>query len=130
MSVVKGILHVNLTIGPGSVALAQAHDFYVGLLGLGELDRPAETDNGVPGYWLDCGGGQQIHLSVEERASDLNGPSKRHAAFQVDDLAGLRSRLASADVPLEDIGQSLAGAGRFFARDPWGNRIELIQFYN
>lgn len=122
----KGILHVNLTIDPGPEALAEAHRFYVDLLGLEELYRPAQTDSGRPGYWLGFENGQQIHISAEPDSESYNGPSRRHAAFQVADLKGLRQRLADAGEHVEDADQ-FPGQSRFFARDPWGNRLEFVE---
>ncbi|HEX2916425.1 MAG TPA: VOC family protein [Chloroflexia bacterium] len=126
MAQLKGILHVNLTIAPGPEALAEARRFYVDVLGCKELYRPPETDNGRPGYWLDCGSGQQIHISAEQDASSYNGPSGRHAAFQVENLEELKAHLLRAGASVED-GMQFPNMRRCFARDPWGNRLELVQ---
>ncbi len=122
----KGILHVNLTIAPGPEAIAEARRFYVDLLGLTELERPAETDDGRPGYWLAFESGQQIHLSAEPQASSYNGPSNRHAAFEEANLTALKQRLLEGGAQLEETYQ-FPGQRRFFARDPWGNRLEFVE---
>ncbi len=129
MGYLKGILHANLTIAPGDEAIEQAHRFYVDLLGLGVLDRPPETDNFTPGFWLDCGNGQQIHISSEPHPETYNGPSKRHTAFQVSNLAGLKAALEAAGVEVQVQDQQFAGMSRIFARDPWGNGLELVEYF-
>lgn len=123
----QGILHVNLTIAPGEAAFAEARHFYIDLLGLEELPRPDETDSNAPGYWLGCGNGQQIHLSAESEAQNLNSASRRHAAFQVGNLAELHAQLEAAQVPLQHPKHTPDGIKRFFARDPWGNRLEFVE---
>lgn len=128
MGYLKGILHANLTIAPGPEAIEQAHHFYVDLLGLGVLDRPAETDNYTPGFWLDCGNGQQIHISSEPKPETYNGPSKRHTAFEVTDIDRLKADLEAAGTEVQVQGQQFAGMRRIFARDPWGNGLELVEY--
>ena len=98
------------------------------LLGLGVLDRPAETDKYTPGFWLDCGNGQQIHISSEANPESYNLPSKRHTAFQVSNLPGLKADLEAAGFPVEIQSQQFAGMRRIFARDPWGNGLELVEY--
>jgi catechol 2,3-dioxygenase-like lactoylglutathione lyase family enzyme len=122
----KAITHVNLTIAPGEEALATALHFYVDLLGLTRLPRPNDIDGGRPGLWLGFGNGQQIHISAEAQAASYNAPSNRHAAFEVEDLAALRQLLSEAGAALEDASK-IPGQSRFFARDPWGNRLEFMQ---
>ena len=41
-------------------------------------------------------------------------------------LEALRARLLAARVPLRDDGERVAGLVRFFAEDPWGNRLEFV----
>ncbi|NWJ47858.1 MAG: VOC family protein [Chloroflexi bacterium] len=122
----KGILHVNLTISPGAAALAEAHHFYVQVLGLEVLERPDSVDSGSPGWWLGCQNGQQIHISAEQNPDKYNAPSSRHAAFQVESLEVLQQRLQENGVTIISDSQ-FAGQRRFFVRDPWGNRLEFVE---
>jgi len=127
MGYLAGIHHVNLTIEVGPEALEDAYKFYHELLGLELLPRPEDTDSGSPGYWLALGNsGQQIHISSEPKAEEYNEPSRRHCAFLVNNLAEVRTQLIDAGikttVPEESPGQS-----RMFCRDPFGNRLELIE---
>jgi catechol 2,3-dioxygenase-like lactoylglutathione lyase family enzyme len=110
------VAHVNLSVQ----ALAPARDFYADVLGLEAAPRPA--DAGVrPGCWFRVGA-VEIHIS-EEPGVD-NASSRRHVAFEVDDLAAARARLVAAGCVPED-GWPLPGIERFFVRDPSGNRLEL-----
>ncbi len=127
MSLLQGLLHVNLTIAPGPEALEQCRRFYVEGLGLEELYRPPTIDDGRPGYWLSCGGHQQIHISDEPEAAKFNLPSRRHAAFQVSDMDAWRKRLEQAGAIIIDNTPQLARQTRLFARDPWGNLLEFVE---
>ncbi|HEX9371268.1 MAG TPA: VOC family protein [Roseiflexaceae bacterium] len=64
-----------------------------------------------------------IHLGVEQ---DFAPAHKAHPALIVDDLEASRRALAAAGVSIvsED---SLPDVPRFYAADPFGNRIEFIQ---
>jgi catechol 2,3-dioxygenase-like lactoylglutathione lyase family enzyme len=60
-----------------------------------------------------------IHLSI---ASDAPG-DQRHFGLEVEDVDALRARLVAAGIVV-DAGRP-APWKRFFARDPFGNRIEF-----
>jgi catechol 2,3-dioxygenase-like lactoylglutathione lyase family enzyme len=126
MSYIVGIDHVTIQIDEGEDALREALGFYVGLLGLAELDRPPNTDNGRPGAWLGCGAGQQLHIITGAGATAENRASRRHPAFRVQDLNGLRSRIEAAGVEIV-AGNRFPGQQRFFVRDSWGNRLEFVE---
>jgi hypothetical protein len=64
----------------------------------------------------------RIHLGVEP---DFRPARKAHPAFVVTDLAGLRSRFADSGVETADA-EPLAGFDRFYAYDPFGNRLECV----
>ena len=51
---------------------------------------------------------------------------KAHPALLVDDLEGLRGRLARSGVAVvED--EPLPGFSRFYVSDPFGNRLEFLE---
>ncbi|MGH7815089.1 MAG: VOC family protein [Candidatus Binataceae bacterium] len=125
MAPIVGLDHVNLLIDEGGDALAKAREFYCDLLGLEPLQRPANTDSGHPGWWLQCGA-QQLHLTTDKDASAANRVSRRHPAFRVADLAAMRARLEAAGVEIV-AGNRFPGQERFFVRDPWGNRLEFVE---
>jgi len=115
---VSGIHHVQVSIPPGGEPAARR--FYSELLGLPELEKPASLgDRG--GVWFACGD-QQLHCGVEPEVAR----SRRHPAFLTDDLDALRAHLLAGDVPVVDDRQ-IPGYRRFYAEDPFGNRIELLQ---
>ena len=118
---VSGIDHVQVAAPPGREADARA--FYGGLLGLAELDKP-EALRGRGGAWFAAGdAGQQLHVGVENPFAPAR---KAHPALRVDDLDGLAARLAGAGVaPAWD--DAIPGLRRFYAADPFGNRIELLE---
>jgi catechol 2,3-dioxygenase-like lactoylglutathione lyase family enzyme len=114
---IRRLAHVNISVEK----LEPARAFYGQVLGLEAAPRPA--DAGVrPGCWFRVG---DIEVHVSEEAGADNARSRRHVAFEVDDLAAARRRLAEAGYALEE-GRPLPGIARFFVRDPSGNRIELF----
>ena len=101
----------------------EARRFYGELLGLAELAKPDVLAR-RGGAWFACGS-QQLHVGVTE---DFEAARKAHPALRVTDVAELE-RLAER---LEHGGvavrwhEDLPGARRFYAEDPWGNRVELL----
>ena len=125
MSFIVGLDHITIQIDEGGAALSDALHFYVEVLGLEPIDRPANTDNGRPGAWLRCGAAQQLHIITGTGATAENRASRRHPAFRVSDLEALRQRLAAAGVEFIE-GNRFPGQERFFVRDPFGNRLEFV----
>jgi catechol 2,3-dioxygenase-like lactoylglutathione lyase family enzyme len=112
------IHHVQIAVPPGSEA--RARSFYVGVLGLAEVPKPpALAARG--GLWLSLGD-SELHLGVEKA---FRPALKAHPAFEVLDLDGLRRRLEAAGVRTEEDGE-LPGRQRFYAHDPFGNRLEFV----
>ena len=118
-AVITRIDHIQLTSPAGCEAAAR--DFYGTILGLREVQKPA-TLRARGGCWFQCGD-QQLHIGVE---ADFRPAKKAHPAFAVRDLDGLRSRLRSRNVKTDD-DDSLPGVRRFYAEDPFGNRLEFLE---
>lgn len=116
---IVGLDHVQLAMPAGGEDVARA--FYVGVLGLAEVPKPADLAR-RGGCWF-AGGGVNIHLGVEEPFAPAR---KAHPALLVDDLPAMRERLAACDVGFTE-GSPLDGYTRGDVRDPFGNRIELMQ---
>jgi catechol 2,3-dioxygenase-like lactoylglutathione lyase family enzyme len=118
---IEGLDHVQVAAPAGCER--EARRFYGELLGLTELPKP-QVLAGRGGAWFACGA-QQLHVGVAE---DFAAARKAHPALRVTDVAELE-RLAER---LEHAGvaarwdEDLPGARRFYAEDPWGNRVELL----
>lgn len=118
MSII-GIDHVQLAMPHGGEE--QARRFYIGVLGMHELTKPAHL--AVSGGCWFAGGSAHVHLGVEEG----HRPSRKaHPALLVRDLAALVQRLEMAGVPFT-AGKPLGGYIRGDITDPFGNRIELME---
>ena len=98
-----------------------AREFYGTLLGLREIEKPASL-RARGGCWFQCGD-QQVHIGVE---SDFRPAKKAHPAFLVSELDKLREHFIAGGVKITD-DDSLPGARRFYAEDPWGNRLEFLE---
>ena len=102
-----GINHVALEVGDLEAAL----EFYGAVFSFSLRGR-------VPGMaFLDLG--DQFLALSEGRTQPTD--DERHFGLVVDDLEKAREALAQADVPV------LPGRGVNF-RDPWGNRVELVDY--
>ena len=99
----------------------EARGFFCGLLGLEELPKPAALA-ARGGAWFVVGP-QQLHVGVED---DFAPARKAHPAFMVDDVDMLAERLATAGVAVH-WDDAVPGLRRFYAADPWGNRLEFLQ---
>ncbi|MGI0131042.1 MAG: VOC family protein [Thermoplasmata archaeon] len=110
--------HVQIAAPPGSEPRARA--FFVDVLGMTEIPKPSNPAR-RGGIWLDFGE-TQLHIGVDRRFR----PSERaHPAFEVDDLEAVRDRLRGRGIETwED--EPFPGRRRFYARDPFGNRLEFL----
>ncbi|HYN83969.1 MAG TPA: VOC family protein [Pyrinomonadaceae bacterium] len=114
----KRINHVQVCIPRG--AEGEARDFYGRLLGLREIPKPAELRESG-GLWFEMAD-VQLHVSVEDEMVR----TKRHPAFEVEDIAGVRQYLEANAVRTRDE-RDAGGMRRFSLFDPFGNRIELME---
>ncbi|HEY3676583.1 MAG TPA: VOC family protein [Candidatus Tumulicola sp.] len=111
---------MQLAIPPGEEA--RAREFYAGILGMIEIEKPGELRS-RGGAWF-ASGGVQLHLGVEP---EFVPAKKAHPALRCHDYDALLRKLREAGVavtsetmPLED------GSEHAYIHDPFGNRIELI----
>jgi catechol 2,3-dioxygenase-like lactoylglutathione lyase family enzyme len=112
--------HAQITIPEGAEEAGRR--FYCGLLGLPEIAKP-ESLAGRGGFWLQLGD-TQVHVGTEAGVDRL--ATKAHLAYEVSDVAAWRARLEEAGImPLDAV--TIPGYARFECRDPFGNRLELIQ---
>ena len=117
---VVGLDHVQLAAPPGCEEEARA--FYGGLIGLEEVAKP-EPLRARGGAWFQAGA-QQLHIGVEDAFAPAR---KAHPALRVRDdaLEALAARLTDAGVAVT-WDDAIPGTRRFYAEDPWGNRLELL----
>ena len=115
---ILGIDHVQLSMPVGGED--EARRFYGSVLGLREVAKPPELA-GRGGCWF-VGSGAAVHLGVER---DFRALVKAHPAFLVRDLAGAREALIDAGATVEEDDSGVA-VRRCYVRDPFGNRIELV----
>jgi catechol 2,3-dioxygenase-like lactoylglutathione lyase family enzyme len=116
--------HVQLAAPPGAEPAARR--FYGELLGLEELPKPAPLAV-RGGFWfaLPGEGGGQIHIGIE---ADFRPARKAHVALRLpseDALWALYAHLEKSGVAVRK-DTELPGVARFYADDPWGNRLELV----
>jgi catechol 2,3-dioxygenase-like lactoylglutathione lyase family enzyme len=109
--------HVQLAIPTGGEPECRA--FWGDLLGMDELEKPPVLA-ARGGCWF-RGGGVEVHLGVER---DFTAAAKAHPGILVDDLPGLAETLAAVEVTWDD---EFPGHARFYAADPFGNRLEFLE---
>lgn len=115
-----GIDHIQIAAPPNSEE--QARQFYGELLGMKEIPKP-ENLKGRGGCWFQCGA-QEVHIGIQETFTPAK---KAHPGFTVNALQQLKSRLEAAHCTISDE-PPIAGRARFFTHDPFGNRIEFLEF--
>jgi len=118
---VVSLSHVNVTVP--AEAEAAAKTFYQTVLGLKEIPKPAGTRQNL-GAWYELGG-LQLHLSVEEKAT--NAASDRHVCYVVADIAVAERHIRDSGTEIISDPRPIAGVKRFYVRDPGGNLIEIVQ---
>jgi catechol 2,3-dioxygenase-like lactoylglutathione lyase family enzyme len=116
---VARIDHIQIAAPEGCESAAR--DFYGSVLGMKEIEKPPVL-HARGGCWFECGS-QQLHIGVER---DFQAAKKAHPAFAVFHLDELREALRARGVKVVD-DDSLPGARRFYAEDPWGNRLEFVE---
>jgi len=116
---IVGIDHLQLAMPSGGEDRARA--FYRDVLGLEEEPKPAALA-GRGGVWFRSGA-VSVHLGVD---SDFRPAARAHPAFRVEGLPGFIVRCTKAGHPVErDV--PVPGMERVSVRDPFGNRIELVE---
>ncbi len=116
-----GVDHVQLAAPPGCEE--QARSYFGGLLGWEEIKKPASL-RGRGGVWFRCGR-HEVHIGVQR---DFVPAAKAHPCFAVDGLDELRGRLTQAGVEVrDDDARTEEGVRRFYASDPFGNRLEFME---
>ncbi|KPI04872.1 Glyoxalase-like domain containing protein [Actinobacteria bacterium OK074] len=111
--------HVQVGMPAGQEDLARS--FYAGVLGMTEVAKPPVLA-ARGGAWFRAEG-VELHLGVEQ---DFRPARKAHPAFLVVDLDALGALLTVHGFePRWD--DDFPGHRRFYADDPFGNRLEFLQ---
>ncbi len=120
---ILGLHHAHITIPKGSED--KGREFYCDLLGLSEIEKP-ESLKSRGGFWLKVGD-REVHIGTEDVIDRTK--SKAHLAYLADDITYWKDTLQQNGI---DIIESIAipGYRRFEFRDPFGNRVEMIQQEN
>lgn len=100
--------------------LEETRLFYTRVIGLQPITRPDVFSS--DGYWFKVAD-IEMHIGVE----DSLPRSIRHTAFEVSDIAAARKHLVSNGVEIVEE-PLILGRERFAFIDPFGNRMELLQF--
>lgn len=116
---IVAIDHVQLAMPAGGEE--RARDFYIGVLGLAEVAKPADLA-ARGGCWFE-NSAVRVHLGVER---EFQPARKAHPAFRVTDLAALLVRARDRGVHVYDEEQR-DRERRAYVDDPFGNRIELAE---
>ncbi|MZD04684.1 glyoxalase [Streptomyces sp. SID5785] len=114
-----GLHHVQLAIPAGGEE--RCREFWGGVLGMAELTKPPVLA-ARGGCWF-RGGGLEVHLGVER---DFAPARKAHPGILVRSLRALAARLEAGGhkVTWDD---TFPGHDRFYAADPFGNRLEFLE---
>ncbi|KOP83320.1 VOC family protein [Cytobacillus solani] len=116
----KGIDHIQLAAPEGCES--QARTFFGEILGLKEIPKP-ENLRKRGGCWFQCGN-QEIHIGIQE---GFVPAKKAHPGLVVENLEALRESLLSQEIIIKEE-PPIEGRNRFFVDDPFGNRIEFLEF--
>lgn len=118
---IVGLHHAQLTIPKN--AEEEARKFYSEILGLREKEKP-ESLKGRGGFWLEVGD-LEVHVGVEDGFDRTQ--TKAHIAYQVENLTHWRTVLEKNKIIIIE-SVPIPGYNRFEFRDPFGNRVEMIEW--
>ena len=120
MTLITGLDHVQIEAPKGCEAAGRA--FFGNFLGLPELTKPpALAARG--GVWFGLPDGRQLHIGV---VKDFVPRDKGHLALRCHHLDAVSAEAEKQNIPLTP-DHELAPLRRVFLRDPWGNRLEIIE---
>ncbi|MGC8474127.1 MAG: glyoxalase [Candidatus Dormibacteria bacterium] len=100
---------------------ADARRFYHGLLGLTEVEKPPVLRT-RGGAWF-RGPSLEVHLGVEQ---EFQAARKAHPGIVTSNLNELAGKLTAGGVEVS-WDSDFPGFRRFYAHDPFGNRLEFLE---
>ncbi|MEK4273440.1 VOC family protein [Paenibacillus sp. FSL R7-0026] len=117
-----GLDHIQLAAPEGCEA--EARHFFNKVLGWTEIPKP-EILKKRGGVWFECGR-HQVHIGVQK---DFIPATKAHPAFHVQQLDQLRDHLIHNQIHIvDDEARTDEGVRRFYINDPFGNRLEFLEW--
>jgi catechol 2,3-dioxygenase-like lactoylglutathione lyase family enzyme len=117
----KGIDHIQLAAPENCEH--EVRRFYVEMIGLEEIPKP-ENLRGRGGCWFQFGP-QEIHVGVQK---DFVPATKAHPGLLVEGLEEFRNSLVIKGLQIKE-DAPINGRSRFFVSDPFGNRIEFLEYH-
>lgn len=112
--------HVQLAAPVGTEETARK--FYGDLLGFKEVEKPILLKK-LGGVWFEAGQ-VQLHIGIEEPFSPAK---KAHPAIRVKNIENMKIYLKEQNIEFS-IDDRIPGANRFHMSDPFGNRIEFMEW--
>lgn len=120
MMLIKRVDHIQLAAPIGSEEKARL--FFKDILSLQEVEKPHELKkNG--GVWF-SNGHVHIHVGVEK---SFIPAKKAHPAFEVSDIGEFATHIREKGISIQ-VDDKLPGAKRFYVDDPFGNRLEFLEW--
>lgn len=117
-----GVDHVQLAAPQGCEDTARR--FFTVLLGWIEIPKP-ENLLKRGGVWFQCGN-HQVHIGVQ---TEFVPATKAHPAFHVQNIDALRDHLVLNSIEVtDDVVREEEGVKRFYVNDPFGNRLEFLEW--
>jgi catechol 2,3-dioxygenase-like lactoylglutathione lyase family enzyme len=125
----------HITVNAPSGEQEKVHWFYGTVLGLKEVPRPGNLDEIYEIMWFQL---LDFLLHIEfakefvrpsiayEKGAILPG---RHIALEVKNIKNVRQKLNEASITIHEA-VTIADRDRFYAVDPFGNFLELIEFHS
>lgn len=111
--------HVQIAIPVGGED--RAREFYTGILGLSEIEKPAAMA-GRNSIWF-AAGLVNLHLGIE---SEFHPAKRAHPALVVEGLDEILASCERTGLPTKP-DTSFNGFRRVHVFDPFGNRLELME---
>jgi len=116
----KAIDHIQLAAPKGSEE--QARYYFVEILGFQEEEKP-ELLKKNGGVWFSYGK-IQVHIGIED---PFYPAQKAHPAFEVENMEKLKLRLRQFGKEYKE-DCKVPGAKRIYVNDPFGNRLEMLEW--
>lgn len=103
-------------------AESEAREFYGNLLGFEEVEKPSQLKK-RGGVWFQAGH-IHIHIGIEE---PFIPAKKAHPAIRVKNISAMKEFLEKHE-QIFTVDDNLPNADRFYINDPFGNRLEFLEW--